>query len=81
MKKSKNLLKEIWAERYGFLQLLAYFLAIGWYGYVLRVIFVSNLNLFVKLLLAIGGLIFGFFTCLSIHEGFKEEDQYKKNYF
>jgi hypothetical protein len=75
MKKQKKLLREIWMERHGFLQLFAYFLTIGWYGYVLRIVISSDINLFFTILLVAGGIILGLFTCLSLHEAFSEDDE------
>ena len=71
MKKRKNFWKE---NRTSILSVLAYFLTIAWYGYVLRIIIKSNINLFVTILLVIGGVILGLFTCISIHEAFSKDD-------
>lgn len=71
MKKRKNFWKE---NRASILSVLAYFLTIAWYGYVLRIIINSNINLFVTILLIIGGVILGLFTCISLHEAFSEDD-------
>lgn len=71
MKKRKNFWKE---NRASILSVLAYFLTIAWYGYVLRIIIKSNINLFVTILLVIGGVILGLFTCISLHEAFSEDD-------
>lgn len=71
MKKRRNFWKD---NKVGILSALAYFLTIGWYGYVLRIIIESNVNLFLTILLLIGGLILGFFTCISLHEAFSEDD-------
>ena len=71
MKKRKNFWKD---NKVGILSALAYFLTIGWYGYVLRIIIESNINLFFTILLVVGGLILGFFTCICLHEAFSYDD-------
>ena len=53
---------------------LDYFLTIGWYGYVLRIIIKSDQPLIVTILMCIGGLVFGFFSCLSLYNSFGGDD-------
>lgn len=53
---------------------LDYILTVGWYGYVGRLIVKSNQSLIVSILMLLGCLIFGFFTCLSIYNSFSEDD-------
>lgn len=69
--KDKNFWKN---NKAGILSAIAYFLTIGWYGYVLRIIIESEINLFLTILLLVGGLMLGLFTCISIHEAFSEDD-------
>lgn len=75
MKKLKKLFKEIWLERRGILQGLAYFLVVGFYGYVLRIVISSDINPFFTILLVAGGLVLGLFTILSLHKHFSEDEQ------
>ena len=74
MKKLKRLLKTLWMERYDFLQILAYILVIGWFGYILRFIWKSDLGIFPKILLIIGGCFFAIFNCLGLHNAFSKDD-------
>ena len=74
MKKLKKFFKELWLERAGLLQILAYGITIVWYGYVLRLIGAADIGLFPKILLFIVGLVLGFFTCISLHNAFSEDD-------
>lgn len=53
---------------------LDYFLTVGWYGYVLRIIVKSDQPLIVTILMCLGGLVFGIFSCLSIYNSFNEDD-------
>lgn len=53
---------------------LDYFLTVGWYGYVGRIILKSDQSLIVSILMLLGCLVFGFFTCLSIYNSFGEDD-------
>lgn len=75
MKKLKKFFKELWMERGGILKLLVYGLTIGWYGYALRIIVAADISLFSAILMIIGGLILGFFTCISLHDAFSEDDE------
>lgn len=70
MKKLKKIFKELWLDRYDILQALAYILTIGWYGYVLRIIGYSDIHLFPKILMLIGGIVLGFTTCVSLYKFF-----------
>lgn len=79
MKKLKKALKELWLDRYSILQALAYIITIGWYGLVLRhIINCSNISLFPAILLFIGGIALGFFTCFSLHKLFNADDDDEK---
>lgn len=75
MKKLKKILRQLRLEREGLFQILAYGITIVWYGYVLRLIGVADISLFPKILLFIGGLVLGFFTCISLHNAFSEDDE------
>lgn len=68
MKKPRKFFKELWLERHGLLQILIYILTIGWYGYAIRVIATSEVNLFLKIIMIIGGLVLALFTCISLHD-------------
>jgi hypothetical protein len=57
------------------ISILVYFLTIGWYGYVLRMIANAELPLIVTIIMLVGGLAFGFFSCLSLHKFFSEDDK------
>ena len=75
MKKLKKVLKELWLDRYETLKILAYFLTIGWYGYVLRHISkCHNISLFPAILMFIGGLALAVFTCISLYTLFNADD-------
>lgn len=49
---------------------LSYFLTIGWYGYAIRIIANSDLPLVVTIIMCLGGLIFGFFSCINLYNFF-----------
>ena len=75
MKKIKKFFKGLWLERHDILKILAYALAVAWYGYTLRIIAEAEIGIFPTILLFIGGLILGFFTCISLHEAFSYDDE------
>lgn len=75
MKKLKKFFKELWMERGGILKILAYVITIGWYGYVLRIISGAGIGIFPQILLFIGGIVLGLFTCISLHDAFSEDDE------
>jgi hypothetical protein len=75
MKRLKKILKELWMERRGLLQILAYTLVIGWFGYVLRFILKSNLAIMPKILLFIGGCVLAFLNCIGLCSAFSEDDE------
>ncbi len=75
MKKLRKLLKELRMERIQIHQALFYIGAVVWYGVVLGIIADSGIDLFPAILLFIGGIVFGFFTWIGLHEGFSEYDE------
>ena len=75
MERIRKFLKELWAEKHGLLQVLAYILVTGWFGFTLRIIITSSVLLLPKIILVAGGLVLGFFACIGIHEGFSVDDE------
>lgn len=75
MKKLKRFFKELRMARGEIFKILVYGLTIGWYGYALRIIVAADISLFSAILMLIGGLILGFFTCISLHDAFSEDDE------
>lgn len=75
MKKLKRFFKELRMARGEIFKILAYGLTIVWYGYALRIIVAADISLFSAILMLIGGLILGFFTCISLHDAFSEDDE------
>lgn len=74
MKKLRKLVKESWEDRHGLVSILAYLLVVGWFGYILRFILKSNLGIFPKIVLFIGGCVLGFFNCIGLANLFSEND-------
>ena len=50
------------------LSILDYFVTVGWFGYVLRIIANSNINIFIKIILIIGGIVLGFDHFITHHD-------------
>lgn len=75
MKKLKKFFKKLWMEKFELLKLLAYGLAFAWYGYALRIITQSDIGIVSAILMIIGGLALAFFTCVSLHDFFSEDDE------
>ena len=75
MKKLKKFLRQLRVEREGLLQILAYGITIVWYGYALRIIVAADISLFSAILMLIGGLLLGFFSCISLYNAFSEDDE------
>ena len=49
------------------------FLTIGWYAYVLKIIENTDLPLIVKIIMYLGGAIFGVFNCISLGNFFDSD--------
>ena len=49
------------------ISILDVFVTVGWFGYVLRIIANSDMNIFIKILLVIGGVILGFDHFITHH--------------
>lgn len=62
----KKFFKKLWNDRHGYISVLAYLLVVGWFGYVLYFIKESDLLLFPKILLLVGGSILAFLNCLGL---------------
>lgn len=75
MKRIRKFFRELWMERFGLLQGLAYILVIGWYGYSIRIIIRSDIGIFLAALMVIVGLALSLFTIIGIHEGFSKDDE------
>lgn len=75
MKRLRKIFKELWADRSQILQALIYICSVGWYGFVLWIIGEAEIGIFPKILLCIGGLVLGLFTCISLHRTFTEDDE------
>ena len=75
MKKLKKFLKELWMERSQIFQALAYIGTIAWYGLVLRIVASANIHLLPTILVFIGGIVLAFFTCVSLHKAFSEDEK------
>lgn len=75
MKRIKKFLRELWTERFGLLQGLAYILVVGWFAFALRIIIGSSILLLPKIIVVAGILVLGFFACIGIHEGFSEDEE------
>jgi hypothetical protein len=75
VKRIKKFLRELWTERFGLLQGLAYILVVGWYGYSMRIIIQANKGIFLTALMVVVGLVASVFTCIGIHEGFSEDEE------
>ena len=71
----KKFFKKLWNDRHGYISALAYLLVVGWFGYVLYFIKESNLLLFPKILLLVGGSILAFLNCIGLSNAFSEDDK------
>ena len=71
----KKFFKELWLERHSLLEALVYILVIGWYGYTLRIIASFNINIFLRIIMIVGGLALGVFTCINLHNVFSEDEE------
>lgn len=75
MKRIKKFFRELWSERFGLLQGLAYLLVVGWYGYSIRIIIKADIGIFLTALMVVVGLVLSLFTIIGIHEGFSEDSK------
>lgn len=75
MKKLKKFFKGLWMERRGLLDILAYLLVIGWFGYMLRFILKSDLAIFPKIILFIGGCVLAFLNCIGLVNFASKDDE------
>ena len=75
MERIRKFLKELWAEKHGLLQVLAYILVVGWFVFALGIIVGSSILLLPKIIVVAGILVLGFFACIGIHEGFSVDDE------
>lgn len=75
MKRLKKILKELWMERHGLIDILAYLLVIGWFGYMLRFILKSNLAILPKIILFIGGCILAILNCIGLVNFASKDDE------
>ncbi len=66
MKKIRKFIKELWMDRRGLLDIFAYILVVGWFGYMLRFILKSDLGVFPKILLFGGGFILAILNCIGL---------------
>lgn len=66
MKKLKKFFKKLWMDRHGLLDILAYLLVVGWFGYMLRFILKSDLGVVPKVLLFTGGCILAILNVIGL---------------
>lgn len=71
--KIKKLLKNLRAEREGFFSILWYVSLVLWFGFVGRIIIVSEMHIILKILMIIGCLWWGFYVFV-LHYNLSEED-------
>lgn len=71
----KKFIKKLWRDRHDYISVLAYLLVVGWFGYVLYFIKESDLLLFPKILLLVGGSILAFLNCIGLSKAFSEDDK------
>lgn len=75
MKKLKRFFKELWMERQGLVSIFAYILVVGWFGYTLRFIAISDLVLLPKILLLGGGCILAIFNIIGLINFLSDDDE------
>lgn len=75
MKKIKKMLKALWMGRHSLISALSYILVVGWYGYTLRIIASSDINIFFRIIMFAGGLALTVFTCISLYNVFSKDEE------
>jgi hypothetical protein len=75
MKKLRKLIRELRMAKSEIFQALAYIGTVVFYGVILGVIADAGMDLFPTILLCIGDLVLGFFTCIGLHKCFSDDDE------